>query len=311
MTQSPTTTFDGRNLALRLSTSAVFAVLFLSLLYAGSQPWAKLAYLLLMSVSVCMGVREMCLIARKAGQQPSMLAATLTALLFPLHFYISSLDTTHPIRKFLAPLSTSDPLPLWLVLVLGGLIIHFGMLLFRKDPLENALGSQAITWMAALYMGLGLGFQQKLFMFNDTTLTNTGARLILALFLIVWLGDTTAYFVGSTLGRHKLAPKVSPKKTWEGAAGNLAGNIGGAFLARTLVCHEWSVVDVISLGILLGIAGQLGDLVESTWKRSANVKDSAMGLSIPGHGGMLDRVDSLVFAAPILYAYVHFVHGLN
>jgi phosphatidate cytidylyltransferase len=81
---------------------------------------------------------------------------------------------------------------------------------------------------------------------------------------------------------------------------------------KATVCTEWTLVDVVLLALLLGTVGQLGDLVESTWKRSAGVKDSNMGgISIPGHGGMLDRVDSLVFAAPVLYAYVHFVHGFN
>ena len=112
--------------------------------------------------------------------------------------------------------------------------------------------------------------------------------------------------------RHKLAPKVSPKKSWEGAAGNLVGNLLGAFLIKALVCPDWTPVDALALGLLLGVMGQLGDLAESTWKRGADVKDSNMGMmGIPGHGGMLDRVDSLVFAAPALFAYVHFVHGLN
>jgi phosphatidate cytidylyltransferase len=127
----------------------------------------------------------------------------------------------------------------------------------------------------------------------------------------VWFGDSLAYFTGSLLGRHKLAPKVSPRKTWEGALGNLVGNVGGAFLMKALVLPEWTAVDAVALGLLLGIVGQLGDLVESTWKRSASVKDSCMGLSIPGHGGMLDRLDSLLFAAPAMYAYVHFIKGLN
>lgn len=295
----PRRTMDTRNLAIRLLTSAVFAIGFLSLLYFGTRPWAKVVFLLLMSASIFMGVREMSLIARKLGHRPSILAGTLAGLLFPLHFYFEA--TTG-----------GDPLPLWFVLPVAGAIIHFGALLFSEDPLENALPSQAITWLAALYMGLGLGFQQKLFMFNDTTIPNTGARLILALYLIVWFGDTAAYFVGSLLGKHKLARRVSPKKTWEGAFGNLMGNIGGAFLVKTWICTEWTPVDAISLGLILGLVGMLGDLVESTWKRSAHVKDSCMdGFAIPGHGGMLDRVDSLIFAAPALYLYVHLVHGLS
>ncbi|HWQ09264.1 MAG TPA: phosphatidate cytidylyltransferase [Holophaga sp.] len=294
----PTHTMDTKNLAIRLSTAGVFAVIFLSLLYFGALPWAKVAFLLLMCASIFMGVREMCLIARRSGFNPSILAGTLSGLLFPLHFYLEGL-------------TGEDLLPIWLVLVLAAAIIHFGALLFTKDPLENALPNQAIAWMAALYLGVGLGFQQKLFMFNETSRQNTGARLILALYLIVWFGDTAAYFVGSLLGKHKFAPRVSPKKTWEGFCGNLAGNMGGAFLARATACPDWSVVDAVSLGLLLGVTGSLGDLVESTWKRSAHVKDSCVdGFTIPGHGGMLDRADSLIFAAPVLFTYVHFVHGL-
>jgi phosphatidate cytidylyltransferase len=293
--------FDKGNLALRVGTAAIFGVLFFSLLYFGERPWAKLTWLLFMALALVMGVREMCLIARKGGHHPSILAGSLVGLGFLLHFYFSGGDA----------LSAVDPLPLWLVLAGGGMLIHFGALLFHKDPLENALSSQAITWLSALYMGLGTGFMVKLFMFNDTTLSNTGARLILALFIIVWFGDTGAYFLGSAFGKHKLAPRVSPKKSWEGALGNVLGNLGGAFLMRAFVCTQWTPVDAIAIGLLLGLVGQLGDLVESTWKRSAGVKDSNIGISIPGHGGMLDRVDSLVFAAPALYAYVHFVHGLN
>jgi phosphatidate cytidylyltransferase len=190
------------------------------------------------------------------------------------------------------------------------MLIHFGALFF-DSKLEEALPSQAITWLGALYLGLGLGLQQKIFMLQGT-LPKTGSRLILALFIITWFGDTAAYFVGSYFGKHKLAPKVSPKKSWEGALGNLGGNLLGALLMKVTVCTEWSPVDVVALALILGTVGQLGDLVESTWKRSAGVKDSNVGgVSIPGHGGMLDRVDSLVFAAPALYAYLHFVHGFN
>ncbi len=297
--QAPKRTLDRKNLAVRLASAGVFAVLFFTLLWFGEHPAAKLTFLALLAGAALLGVRELVLMARKSGLTPSLGAGALVAWLLLAHFFFHG-----------GMFSAQDPLPLWLVMILGMVIVHFGGLLFSKDPIEGALSSQAVTWMAGLLLGLGLGFQLKLFMFNQTTVSNTGARLILALYLVVWLGDTAAYFVGHGLGRHKLAPRVSPGKTWEGAVGNLLGNIGGAALAKATVCRDWSVVDVVAIGLLLGLVGILGDLAESTWKRSVGVKDSAMGVEIPGHGGILDRMDSLLFAAPALYAYVHFVHGL-
>ena len=287
---------DTRNLTVRITTALVFGVFFFSLLWFGDRPWAPGAYLVAMAAAILMGVREMTLMAQARGFNPSLATGVLTAWGILAHFHLAT--------------GNQDPLPLWLVFTVGALLIHFGALFFDRK-LEEALPSQAITWLGALYMGFGLGFQQKLFMLQGT-LPKTGSRLILALFIITWFGDTAAYFIGSYFGRRKLAPRVSPKKSWEGAIGNLGGNLLGAFLMQATVCHDWTLVDVVALGLLLGIVGQLGDLVESTWKRSAGVKDSnAGGVSIPGHGGMLDRVDSLVFAAPVLFAYVHFVHGFN
>jgi len=287
---------DTRNMTVRISTALVFGVFFFSLLWFGDRPWAPWVYLAVMALATLMGVREMSLMARVRGFRPSIVSSALVAWGILTHFTLAT--------------GQEDPLPLWVVLAAGGLVIHFGALFF-DDNLDEALPSQAISWLAALYMGFGLGFQQKLFMLQGT-LPKTGSRLLLSLFIITWFGDTAAYFVGSYFGRRKLAPRVSPKKSWEGAFGNLGGNLLGAFLMRATVCPEWSWIDAVALGLLLGIVGQLGDLVESTWKRSARVKDSNAGkVSIPGHGGMLDRVDSLVFAAPVLYAYVHFVHGFN
>ncbi len=307
----PTTPhFDKGNMRIRVATSLVFAVVFIGLLFFGGGPtrlggidfgdgraWGPWVFLALMAFGIFGGVREMTLIGRKMGYNPSLVTGLLVAWGFLAHFFLDRATRG------------GDPLPLWLVLAAGGAVIHF-VALWTDDKLEQALPSQAVTWLGALYMGLGLGFQQKLFML-DGTLTKTGSRLIFALYIITWFGDTFAYFLGSAFGRHKLAPRVSPKKSWEGAAGNYLGNLFGAFLMKATVCVEWSAVDAVLLGLLLGTVGQLGDLVESTWKRSAGVKDSNVGVAIPGHGGMLDRVDSLVFAAPALYAYVHFVHGLG
>ena len=294
----PLPRMDKKNLALRLGTALVFAVFFLTLLYFGDRAESRAIFAVMLAVALFMGIHEFTLMGRKLGLRPSLYAGAVAGWVLLLHFLLLGLNIT-------------DPLPLWLALVIAGAVIHLGALFFEAD-LGSALTSQALTWLGALYLGLGLGFQLKLFMFSDTTLPNTGGRLIFALYLIVWLGDSAAYFVGTLLGRHKLARKVSPKKTWEGAGGNLVGNLAGAFLVKAMACPQWSVVDVVAIGLLLGVVGQLGDLVESTWKRSAGVKDSNMGgVAIPGHGGMLDRIDSLVFAAPALYAYVHFVHGLN
>ena len=297
MTQDVAQKFDKKNLALRLGSAGVFAALFFTLLWFGTEHWAKLAYLGILALAAFLGVREAVMMGRKMGHFPSLGAGTLLAWGILLHCYFWGKEQ-------------ADLFPLWLVLVGAAAVIHFGAL-FSKHNLDNSLTSQGTTWLAGAYLGIGLGFQQKLFMYNDTTLSNTGARLLLALFLIVWLGDAFAYFAGHLFGKHKLASRISPKKTWEGAIGNLAGNIAGAVLIKLFVCTDWSPVDVVVIALCLGVASVMGDLAESTWKRSAGVKDSSFGIAIPGHGGIHDRIDSLVFAAPALYVYVHFVHGLN
>ena len=132
-----------------------------------------------------------------------------------------------------------------------------------------------------------------------------GGDALLFLFGLLWLGDTAAMFVGKALGRHKLAPSVSPNKTVEG----FLGGIGGAAVIG-VVMYFWKFPHV-GLGHIMVIAagasicGQLGDLVESMWKRSLGIKDSSA--IIPGHGGVLDRFDSLLFAAPFMYAYLALV----
>jgi phosphatidate cytidylyltransferase len=130
-----------------------------------------------------------------------------------------------------------------------------------------------------------------------------GRDLLLFVVVLVWVGDTVAYFVGRGIGRWKMAPNVSPNKTWEGAIANfLAALLVGAVFGR------WSNIPPAHLLVMAAIgniAGQLGDLFESSWKRSAGVKDS--GKILPGHGGMLDRIDALAFAAPAVWYYFEWV----
>jgi len=128
-----------------------------------------------------------------------------------------------------------------------------------------------------------------------------GPDLLMLLFCCVIALDTAAYYVGSTLGRHRMMPRLSPRKTWEGVAGGLAASIGAACLARAWFYQDLPLVHALTLGLLLGVAGILGDLAESLLKRATGVKDSSKLL--PGHGGVLDRTDSLLFSAPILYYY--------
>lgn len=123
--------------------------------------------------------------------------------------------------------------------------------------------------------------------------------------LLSWAGDTAALYVGRTLGKHKLAPRVSPGKTWEGAAGSVAGGlIAGAIYAHYLLPTVLLPV-VFGVAAAGNVAGQVGDLAESALKRGAGVKDS--GTSLPGHGGWLDRIDSTLFAVPVVYALVRWL----
>jgi phosphatidate cytidylyltransferase len=127
-----------------------------------------------------------------------------------------------------------------------------------------------------------------------------GRRILLLVLVSIWAGDTSAFLVGRGFGRTPMAPALSPKKTWEGAAGNLLGSLVVAVVAvRFMGLPEWAVVTLVTLA---NIAGQAGDLLESAYKRSAGVKDS--GVLLPGHGGMLDRIDSLVLAAPVAWWFL-------
>jgi phosphatidate cytidylyltransferase len=123
--------------------------------------------------------------------------------------------------------------------------------------------------------------------------------------LLNWAGDSGAYFVGRQFGRHKLASRVSPKKSWEGAVASVAMSvlIAGAYVVRAV--PGVSIAAAIVLTSVANVAGQLGDLAESAIKRGAGVKDS--GAILPGHGGFLDRVDSTLFAMPVIYAYLKLV----
>jgi phosphatidate cytidylyltransferase len=184
----------------------------------------------------------------------------------------------------------------------GAVLIPVWSLLGRR-PVEECLPSDSITLFGAVFLSTFLGFFVGLRRLGD----ELGGKLIFLLFLVVWGGDAAAYYVGRLIGRHPLAPRVSPKKTVEGALGGLLGSWMGAHLARVSFFPELRPIDCWALGALLCVGGILGDLVESMWKRGAGAKDSATW--VMGHGGILDRCDSLLFGGPILYYY--FLHCMR
>ena len=186
----------------------------------------------------------------------------------------------------------------------------------RNESLSAGYPAAAASVFAFTYVALPMGMLVQL------RQQWAGAFYLLYLLLIVWAGDIFAYFVGKSVGRHLMAPRISPKKTWEGAAASVGASvavgwllfnyslpISSALLSAGLIqrgdglfgLERPAMGPVIVLTIVLNVAAQLGDLVESLIKRGANVKDS--GGILPGHGGMLDRIDALLFAAPVLWYY--------
>lgn len=183
--------------------------------------------------------------------------------------------------------------------LMGTLAMTLCMPLLSDKPLKESLLDGMVLLMGVLYVGLSLGYLLL------TRAQPDGAMLIFFVVLVTWAGDTGAYIAGRSMGRHALAPIVSPKKTYEGLAGGCALACLAAVVARAWFLPRFSLVDCLMLGVLLTIAGLIGDLAESAMKRSTGFKDS--GALIPGHGGMLDRLDSLLFTGPAFYYYVAIV----
>jgi len=183
--------------------------------------------------------------------------------------------------------------PLVLAVVVPGLYY-----LFRFRDIPSVAGRYAATVAGIVYAGFLPTFLVKLKLIDPYR----GGDTVLVVLLVAWVADTGAYFAGRFLGKAKLYEAVSPKKTWAGAWGGLAGSLLGVVVLKLAFADFLSWVDVVLIAIPGGILGQLGDLAESLIKRSVGVKDS--GALLPGHGGILDRIDAVLFIAPYVYAYL-------
>lgn len=195
-------------------------------------------------------------------------------------------------------------LPDWAPLALGGAAIAvLSAFLFRRKELEyvpRAAGVVALSW---LWVGLLAATVVRLRGLDGGG--RAGFAWVLLAFAVTWGNDTFAYFTGLAFGKHRLYERISPKKSWEGAFGGVAGALVGAFLVRATLLPDLSVAATLAAALGGSVLGPLGDLAESMAKRAAGVKDS--GKIIPGHGGILDRIDALLFVAPWVYACALFL----
>jgi len=251
-------------------------------------------------------IREFLKLTESYGAQPMPLPTYVLTVLF---FWVLGIVGEAPLLstgKFLIMLGFAAAIAPFIFLTRA----------MRGEDLRAGYPAAAASVFAFTYIALPMGMLVQL------RQQWAGAFYLLYLLLVVWAGDIFAYFVGKSMGRHLMAPRISPKKTWEGAAASLAASIGvgwllfryalpvsSALLRAGLIerrdglfgLEQPAMGPVIVLTIVLNVAAQLGDLVESLIKRGAGVKDS--GAILPGHGGMLDRIDALLFAAPVLWYY--------
>ncbi|NPV92015.1 MAG: phosphatidate cytidylyltransferase [Firmicutes bacterium] len=258
----------------RVLSAMVGIPLLLLLVYYGG--WLLTAATALVSL---LGWREFYQMAARAGHKPWFWLGGLGVLSWPVAAYLYSRG-----------------IPGFLILVNIGFLAATAVGFILYYP-RFGVGDAAVTLWGLLYVG---GLFSHLVLIREV---NQGFFWVLLAFLITWSNDTAAFFVGRAIGKRKLAPGISPNKTVEGSVGGLVfGTVVG--MAALYLFPRWGgpalpAFWAILLGLLLGAAGQLGDLVESAIKRWAGVKDS--GALIPGHGGVLDRFDSLLLVLPVLY----------
>ncbi len=182
--------------------------------------------------------------------------------------------------------------------ILVAIFVFFFAGMLRKEDFKDAFLDTAIKTLGLIYIAVPLSYVILLKNLEP------GRWWLLFILFVIWANDTFAYFTGKTIGRHKLSPYVSPNKTVEGAIGGLAGAVIAGYILNKYLSMGMGISEVAVLSIILGVIGIIGDLAESLLKRSAGVKDS--GSIIPGHGGVLDRIDSLLFPVPFIYYFLIF-----
>ncbi len=288
----------------RIATAVVLIPIVLALILRAPVPVVAIVAAMVALVTI----HEFLKLTESYGVQPLRLLTYIFTGLFFLALVISAGGEAPLLStgRFLVVLGFAAAIAPFLAL---------SILMLRAD-LRTGYPAAAASVFAFTYIALPMGMLVQL---REQA---AGAIYLLYLLLVVWAGDIFAYFVGKSMGRHLMSPRISPKKTWEGAAASLLASVGvgwllfrhaeqisSALLHAGLITRAGGMyglevpemAPIILLTIVLNVAAQLGDLVESLIKRGAGVKDS--GAILPGHGGMLDRIDALLFAAPVLWFY--------
>lgn len=196
--------------------------------------------------------------------------------------------------------------PAWIAAIAALMVIlTLAQSLLRPEELKTAAASASVTVFGVLYIAVLVGFLVGVRTAEFDRIDSLPAKLLTLFFALVMMTDTGAYYVGRAIGKRKLAPAISPGKTVEGAIGGFITAAATGPACKYIFFPEIPLGDAIVLGVIIGIVGQIGDLAESLLKRGSGVKDSSN--LFPGHGGMLDRLDSILFSAPVLYAYLNLV----
>ncbi|MFC1993829.1 phosphatidate cytidylyltransferase [Chloroflexota bacterium] len=258
-----------------LSATVLIPILFVAIWFG--DPW----YSLIVGIAALLGVSEFYNIISRRRWHPLALLGALWTLFFILNAHSESPQTTTP------------------MLVTSAMVLSLLLFLFLRPTAEQAF--RGWTWFLAGMFYLGWLFSYWVL------LGNYGREWVFFALFSTFAFDTTSYFIGRTWGKHKLAPSISPNKTWEGVAGGIVGAMAAAIILAIIFGLEISYWQLLLLGFLIAIFAQLGDLAESSIKRSAKVKDA--GSIIPGHGGLLDRLDSVLFTGVVVYYYLRWILG--
>lgn len=259
----------------RLLTAAIATPIALAAVFYLKGWW----FFAFVAAIVCLAAWEYLIIVRARAPRAPL---RLLLVLAPVAAYAISFALTE----------RTDLLDLRLHLLAGSLVLSVGLgtlLLFSRTPLEETIPALGVLAFGIPYFALPIASMHRL--------REIDPWLLILLFAIVWLGDTAAYYIGSRIGRHKMAPVISPKKSWEGAAAGFVVSLLAA-VAWMFLRRDGVDPTLLAVAAFTAAAAQIGDLVESMIKRGAGVKDS--GHVLPGHGGFLDRLDALLFAAPVL-----------